>query len=78
VFLLALGSIISLTFISYLLNPPSLVFFSYFTLSAYLKVFIVFSADDTFGDTLPIITVLQKPTKESFKTIVSLDPRKGV
>jgi len=44
----------------------------------YLKVFIVFYEEDELGDTLQIMTVLQKPTKESFKTIVNLLPLKGV
>lgn len=44
----------------------------------YLKVFIVFYDDDTLGEMFPIITVLQKPTKESFNTIVNLLPLKGV
>lgn len=60
-----------------MLYPPP-PFFSYLTLSAYLNVFIVFYAEVTLGETLPIITVLQKPTKESFKTIVSLLPLNGV
>ena len=78
-FLFALGSIISLAAWSSRLIGPSLPpFFSYFTLSAYLKVFMVFSAAETFGETLPIITVLQNPTNESFKTIVSLLPLNGV
>ncbi len=38
----------------------------------------MFSDDNTFGDTFPIITVLQNPTKESFNTIVNLLPLKGV
>jgi len=62
------------------------VFFSYFTRSAYLNfyikfylnVFIVFYDDNTFGETFPIITVLQNPTNESLRTIVNLLPRKGV
>lgn len=58
-----------------LLFPP---FFSYLTRSAYLKVFNVFSHEPEPGDTFPIITVLQNPVKESFKTIVSLLPRNGV
>lgn len=45
---------------------------------SYLSVFIVFSEEEEFGDTLQIITVLQKPTKESLRTMVSLLPRKGV
>jgi len=32
----------------------------------------VFSEDEEFGEIFPIITVLQYPQKESFKTIVSL------
>lgn len=44
----------------------------------YLRVFIVFSDDETLGETFPIITVLQNPTNESFSTIVNLLPRKGV
>jgi hypothetical protein len=38
----------------------------------------VFSEEEELGLTLQIMTVLQKPTKESFSTIVSLLPRKGV
>ena len=41
-------------------------------------MFIVFSEDETLGETFPIMTVLQKPTKESFKTMVNLLPLKGV
>ena len=41
-------------------------------------MFNVFSDEETFGETFPIITVLQKPTKESLRTIVSLLPLKGV
>lgn len=41
-------------------------------------MFIVFSEDKTLGETFPIITVLQNPTNESFKTIVSLLPLNGV
>lgn len=78
-FLLALGSIISLAASYSLLNGVlSFEFFSYFTRSAYRRVFIVFSAEVTFGDTFPIITVLQNPTNESFNTMVSLLPLKGV
>jgi uncharacterized membrane protein len=81
VFLLERGNIIYLAAIYSLdkgvLYPPP-PFFSYLTLSAYLNVFIVFYAEVTLGETLPIITVLQKPTKESFKTIVSLLPLNGV
>lgn len=75
-FLFCLGNIIYLAFISYL-ESPSEGFLNYLTLSAYLRVFKVFSEEAEEGDTLPIMIVLQKPTKESFKTIVSLDPRKG-
>lgn len=79
VFLFDLGNIISLAACSSLLiGVFSPDFFSYFTLSAYRSVFIEFYADDTFGDTFPIITVLQNPTNESFKTIVSLLPLNGV
>ena len=53
-------------------------FFSYFTLSAYLKVFRVFSHDPEPGEMFPIIKVLQNPVNESFRTIVSLLPLKGV
>lgn len=38
----------------------------------------VFSEEDTLGETLQIITVLQNPTKESFRTMVNLLPRNGV
>ena len=55
--------------------PP---FFNYFTLSAYLRVFRVFSQDPDPGETFPIIRVRQKPVKESFSTMVNLLPRKGV
>ena len=55
----------------------SLAFFNYLTLSAYFKVFNVFSELLLLGDILPIITVLQYPVKESFKTMVNLLPRKG-
>ena len=41
-------------------------------------MFIVFSEEEELGETLQIMTVLQKPTKESLRTIVSLLPRKGV
>jgi hypothetical protein len=44
----------------------------------YLSVFIVFSDEEELGLTLQIITVLQKPTKESLSTIVNLLPLKGV
>lgn len=56
----------------------SFAFFSYFTLSAYLRVLSVFSELALFGAIFPIMTVLQYPVKESFSTIVSLLPRKGV
>lgn len=76
-FLFCLGNIISLAFISSRLCP-SWGFLNYFTRSAYLSVFRVFYEEADDGDTFPIMTVLQKPTNESFKTIVSFDPRKGV
>lgn len=77
--LVALGSIIYLATCSSLLNwALSPEFFNYLTLSAYLRVFIVFYAEVTLGETFPIMTVLQNPTKESFKTIVSLLPLNGV
>ena len=41
-------------------------------------MFSVFYDDAEDGDTLPIITVLQKPTKESLRTMVNFDPLKGV
>lgn len=79
--LLALGSIIYLAFSYYfvklsLFALPDL--FNSLTRSAYLKVFNVFYEDAEEGEIFPIMTVLQKPTNESFKTIVSFDPRKGV
>lgn len=76
-FLFCLGNIISLAFRSYL-DEVSCGFLSSLTLSAYLRVLRVFSDEAEEGDTLPIITVLQKPTKESLSTMVSFDPRKGV
>lgn len=41
-------------------------------------MFIVFSEELELGETLQIITVLQKPTKESLRTIVNLLPLNGV
>ena len=41
-------------------------------------MFRVFYEEAEEGEILPIITVLQKPTKESLKTIVSFEPLKGV
>ena len=76
-FLFCLGNISSLAFISYL-ERFSVGFLSYLTRSAYLSVFKVFYEDALDGEMFPIITVLQKPTKESFKTIVNLLPLKGV
>ena len=69
---------ISYLALSYSLDTPSVGFRSYLTLSAYLRVLRVFSEEAEEGDTLPIMTVLQKPTNESLSTMVSLDPRKGV
>lgn len=77
-FLFCLGNIIYLAFIYYLDPPFYCGFLSYLTRSAYLRVLRVFSDDAEDGETLPIITVLQKPTKLSFRTIVSLLPLKGV
>lgn len=76
-FLFCLGSINYFAFMSYFV-PLYWGFLSYFTRSAYLSVFRVFSDDADEGEMFPIITVLQNPTKESLRTIVSLDPRKGV
>ena len=59
-------------------DTPSVGFLSYFTLSAYRKVFKVFYEEAEDGDTFPIMTVLQNPTKESLSTMVSFDPLKGV
>ena len=56
----------------------SLAFLSYLTLSAYFRVFRVFSELLLLGEILPIMTVRQYPVKESFRTIVSLLPLKGV
>lgn len=75
------GSISSLVTLSYLLILSLLLFppfLSSFTLSAYLKVFRVFSQLPDPGAILPIIKVLQKPVKESLSTMVSLLPLKGV
>ena len=76
--MLFLGNISSFAKASSLLPIPYDGFFNYFTLSAYLSVFIVFYDEAEFGEIFPIITVLQKPTKESLRTIVSLLPLKGV
>lgn len=35
------------------------------------------SQDSEFGETHPIIIVLQFPTKESLRTMVNLEPRNG-
>ncbi len=43
-------------------------FLSSLTLSAYLKELSVFSQQEAPGETFAIITVLQFPTNESFKT----------
>lgn len=76
-FLFCLGSISYRAF-NYYFDKPYVGFLSYFTLSAYRRVFNVFSEEAEEGDTFPIITVLQNPTKESFKTIVSFEPLNGV
>lgn len=56
----------------------SFAFLSSFTLSAYFKVFKVFSELELLGAIFPIMTVLQYPVNESFRTIVSLLPLNGV
>jgi len=76
-FLFCRGSINYRAFIYYLVKLSD-GFLSYFTLSAYRSVFNVFSDEAEDGETLPIMIVLQKPTNESFNTIVSLEPLKGV
>lgn len=75
--LFCLGNIIYRALSYYLLNP-SVGFLNYFTRSAYRSVFNVFSEEAEEGDTFPIIIVLQNPTNESFNTIVSFEPLKGV
>jgi hypothetical protein len=52
-------------------------FFSSFTLSAYLRVFRVCSQQDMAGETFAIIVVFELPVKESFRTCVNFEPRKG-
>jgi len=76
-FLFCRGSINYRAFISYFVKVSD-GFLNYFTRSAYRSVFNVFSDEAEDGETLPIMIVLQKPTNESFKTIVNLDPLKGV
>lgn len=76
-FLFCLGNIISFAFKSSFVTFYC-GFLSSFTRSAYLSVLSVFSEEAEDGETLPIMTVLQKPTNESLSTIVSFDPRKGV
>ena len=76
-FLFCLGSIIYLAFI-YSFEELPVGFLNYLTLSAYLNVLRVFSEEDEAGETFPIMTVRQNPIKESFKTMVSFEPRKGV
>lgn len=73
-----LGNISSRACCYYLVSYTPPPFFSYFTRSAYLRVFKVFSHEPEPGETFPIIKVLQKPVNESFKTIVNLLPLKGV
>jgi hypothetical protein len=75
--LFCLGSIIYLALSSSFVKPYD-VFLSSLTRSAYLRVFKEFSDDADEGEMFPIITVLQNPTKESFRTIVSFEPLKGV
>lgn len=52
-------------------------FFSSLTLSAYLRVLRVCSAETTDGEIFPIMTDLQLPMKESLRIKVSLLPLKG-
>lgn len=52
--------------------------FKSLTLSAYRRVFSACSQQLAAGDTFAIIVVLLYPTKESLRTWVNLDPRKGV
>ena len=76
-FLFCLGNIISFAFCySFVMFYAG--FLNYFTRSAYRRVLSVFYEDADEGETLPIMTVLQKPIKESLSTIVSFEPRKGV
>lgn len=63
---------------SYYVKGYLFYFFNSFTLSAYLKVFKVFSLALDAGEIFPIITVLQFPMNESLKTSVNLDPLNGV
>ena len=75
-FCFILGNINCYDNLSYLLY--FLFFFlSSLTLSAYLNVLRVCSQEELPGEIVPIITVLQLPTNESFKTKVNLDPLKG-
>ena len=53
-------------------------FFSSLTLSAYLNVLSVCSLQLEAGEMFAIMVVLLLPTKESLRTWVSFDPRKGV
>lgn len=76
-FLFCRGSIIYRALIYYFVKDSD-GFLNYFTRSAYLNVFNVFSEDADDGETFPIIIVRQNPTKESFKTIVSFEPLNGV
>jgi len=68
----------SLLSLSSLLFRPLLSFFNSLTRSAYRKVFKVCSQQFDAGEMLAIIVVLLLPTKESFKTYVSLLPLNGV
>ena len=53
-------------------------FLSSLTRSAYLSVFSVCSLELLLGEIFPIITVLQFPMNESFRTRVSFEPLKGL
>lgn len=44
-------------------------------LLAYFKVFMVYSNWEEEGETLAIMTVLQLPPRESFRSLVSLESR---
>ena len=59
-------------------GPRCASFLSSLTRSAYLRVLSVCSLQFDAGEMLAIMVVLLKPTKESFSTCVSLEPRKGV
>ena len=69
----------SLAYFSYfVIGFPTSSYFNSFTLSAYLRVFKVFSQLEDAGEIFAIIVNLELPTNESFKTYVSLLPLNGV